>query len=144
VKALVYIVLTTTLLSTGMGCRKVELPDFVTTNEKHVMETDECWSKGGLGIIMSPNDANLYAVTRSFKNEIDWGYGENSGKWAGQSASTPEVVVFFNGKVWNHQTLPHEFDKNKSVVVSFEEKSIRFYDFIHMSGGYYERHDPNE
>jgi hypothetical protein len=142
------IVLATSLLSTVVGCRKAELPDFVTANEKNVMQTQWLWSKGGMGIIASPNDADrdaaIYVATRSTKNEIEWGYGENSKKWIGRKASKPEIVVFFDDKVWPSQSLPHNFDKNKSVVISFEEKYIRVYDFIHMEGGYFERHDPNE
>jgi hypothetical protein len=64
-------------------------------------------------------------------------------KWSGQSSSTPEIVVFYDGKVWPPQSLPQGFDKSKSVVVSFEEKNIRFYDFFHNSGGYYERRTEN-
>ena len=108
------------------------------------MQTNEYPSKGGLGILMSPNDANLFAVTKSSTNEIEWGSGESSRSWIGQDSSIPEVAVFYEGKVWPLQFLPHDFNKNKSVIVSFEKKRISFYDFVHSSGGYYERHDSNE
>jgi hypothetical protein len=130
-------------MKTADGCQKTDLPDFVSSKEKIVMATNECWPKGGLGIIMSPNDANLYTVTGSRSNEIEWGYGESSRSWIGQSSSTPEVAVFYEGKVWPPQFLPHDFDKSKSVIVSFEKKEIRFYDFVHKSGGYYERLSEN-
>jgi len=89
-------------------------------------------------------DSNLYVTTGTKRNEIDWRYGENWGKWIGQRASKPEIVVFYDGKVWPPQSLPHGFDKSKSVVVSFEENNIRFYDYAHRHGGYYERHPPEE
>jgi hypothetical protein len=138
------IVLATSLLSTVVGCRKAELPDFVTAKEKIVMETDENWSKGGVGLVLGPSDGNLFVVTKSSRNEMMWGYEEKSKNWIGRSSSTPEVVVFYDGKVWPPQSLPHGFDKSKSVVVSFEENNIRFYDYVHNQGGYYERHPPEE
>jgi hypothetical protein len=72
-----------------------------------------------------------------------WGSGGNSKNWVGRRSSTREVVVFYDDKVWSPQSLPNGFDQRKSVVVSFEEKNIRFYDFVHMSGGYYERQEEN-
>jgi hypothetical protein len=135
------VVLATALLYTVVGCWKTNLPDFVTAKQKIDMETKEYWSKGGVGLLLGPNDGNLFVATKSTLNEMMWGYEEHSGKWSGQSSSTPEVVVFYEGKVWSAQSLPPGFDKNKSVVVSFEEKSIRFYDFTRMSGGYYKRHN---
>jgi hypothetical protein len=139
-KVLSCIVLATALLSTVAGCRKAKLPDFVTADEKNVMETNPCfprYGKGGIGQIYN----NLYVATKSKRNEIGWGEGENSKKWIGRKASKPEVVVFFDDNVWSPQSLPHGFDKSKSVVVSFEEKYIRFYDYVHTEGCNYER-DP--
>jgi hypothetical protein len=140
-KVLSCVVLAIALINTQGSCQKVNLPDFVTAHEKKVMEANKCWPKGGLGIIMSPNDANLYAIVRSTKNEIEWGSG---GDWVGQGSSTSEIIIFYDGKVWTPQSLPHDFNKNKSVIVSFDKKKIRFYDFVHMSGGYYERRNKNQ
>jgi hypothetical protein len=134
------VILATTLLSTVGGCRKAEFPDFVTTEEKNAMETNPCFpteGKGGIGVIYAP----LFVITSSKRNELLFGPGE---KWIGRKASNSEVIVFFDGKVWPPQTLPHDFDKRKSVVVSFEENNIRFYDYIHHQGGFYERHPPEE
>lgn len=140
-KVLSCIVLAAALLSTIAGCRKAELPDFVTADEKNIMETNPCFPRFGKGGIGMTYDANPFVGTKSKMNEIGWGSGENSKTWLGRKASKPEVVVFFDDKVWPPQSLPHEFDKSKSVVVSFEEKYIRFYDYVHKVGCYYER-DP--
>jgi hypothetical protein len=137
------LVLAAALLSTVEGCRKAELPSFVNAKEKNIMETNWEWSKGGVGMIMSPNDANIYVATKSTRNKMMWGSGGNSKNWVGRRSSTREVVVFYDDKVWSPQSLPNGFDQRKSVVVSFEEKNIRFYDFVHMSGGYYERQEEN-
>lgn len=142
-KVLSCIVLATGLLSTAVGCRKAELPDYVTTEEKNVMETNTCFpvmGKGGVGII----GTDLFVTTSTKRNEIQWGFGENSKKWIGRRASKPEVVVFFDGKVWPPQSLPPGFNKSNSVVVSFDKKKICFYDYVHHQGGYYERHPPEE
>lgn len=133
-KILGCIVLTATLLISVMGCRRAGLPGFVTADERNAMETNECFSKGGLGII----NTDLYIVTKSESNKNELLLGSD-GRWAGQNASIPEVVVVFEGKIWTPQSLPQRFVKNESVVVSFEEKNIRFYDYVRMSGGYYAR-----
>jgi hypothetical protein len=130
------IILATALLSTIMGCRKTELPDFVTARQKIVMEASPKWSKGGVGMI---HDLNLFVHVHSSRNEITWNWDRSPKNWIGQSSLTPEVVVFCDGNVWPAQSLPHGFNKGNSVVISFEKKSIRFYDYIHQSGGYYER-----
>ena len=134
-KVLCCFILAVSLLSTVSGCRKTELPDFMTAEEKNAMETNPCFprfGKGGVGII----NLDLDVATKSDKNEMLF---HSRGDWTGQSASTPEVVVVFDGKVWTPRSLPHGFDKNKSIVVSFEKKNIRFYDYVQRSGGYYER-----
>lgn len=137
--ALNCMVLATALMSTLMGCRKATLPNFVTSGEQNVMETEPCFprfGKGGVGTV----GTDLYAITNADRNELVWGSG---GRWIGRKASRPEVIVFFDGKVWPPQALPHYFDKNKSVVVSFEAKNIRFYDYVEKVGCNYERRPEN-
>ena len=89
------------------------------------------------------HDIYLCVGTKSKMNEILWGLGENSKRWEGRKASKRETVVFFDGKVWSAQALPHDFDKHKSVVFFFEEENIRFYDYVHKEGCYYERDPEN-
>ena len=137
------IVLATVLSSTFVGCRKAELPDFVTADEKNVMETNQCFPRYGKGGIGMTHDIYLCVGTKSKMNEIIWGLGENTKRWEGRKASKREVVVFFDGKVWPAQALPHDFDKNQSVVFSFEKKNIRFYDYVHKEGCNYERDPEN-
>ncbi|MGA3010785.1 MAG: hypothetical protein ABSD72_11055 [Terracidiphilus sp.] len=142
-KFLYYFVLGPVLLGSAVACRKAELPDFVTADEKNAMETNPCWpseGKGRIGVIYAP----LYVTTSTKRNEIEWGSGENSKEWIGRRASTSEVVVFYDGRVWSPRSLPHDFDKSMSVVFSFDEKNIRFYDYVHQEGGYYERHPPED
>jgi len=105
------------------------------------METHFEWAKGGIGIVSSA--PHVYVVTKSNRNEIDWGEDGSAKEWIGRRASKPEIVVFFDGKVWSSRALPHDFDKNKCVVVSFDEKYIRFYDYASRTGGFYERHEEN-
>jgi hypothetical protein len=137
------IVLATALLCTVVGCRKAELPDFVTANEKTAMETNPCWpleGKGGVGVIYDP----LYVYTSTKRNGLTWDSGKNAKVCMGRNARKSEVVVFYDDKIWPPQSLPHGFDKSKSVVVSFEEKKICFYDYVHREGGYYDRHPPKD
>ena len=139
-KVLNCVVLISALLCPLIGCRKAALPDFVTSDDKNAMETNSCfprYGKGGVGIVST----DLYVFTKSKWNEIDWGEGENAKKWTGRSASQAEVVVFFDDKIWPLQSLPHAFDKSKSVVISFEKEHIRFYDYVHKGRCNYER-DP--
>ena len=104
------------------------------------MRTHPCFlAKGGVGSI----GTDLYVATKSTQNKIMWGHGENSKKWIGRESSKAEVVVFFDGNVWSPQSLPVGFDKSKSLVVSFDKKHIRFYDFSRNWGGYYARVNEN-
>jgi hypothetical protein len=108
----------------------VNRPDAL--REKTMFATNRCFSKGGLGIV----NTSLYISVKSARNELLFGEKET---WSGLEASKPEVVVFFEGKVWVPSSLPKGFDLSKAVVVSFEGKKIRFFDFQTVSGGYYER-----
>jgi hypothetical protein len=94
--------------------------------------TNECFAKGGIGIV----NEGLYIVVKSGENELRLSAGD---RWTGQSSSTPEVVIFFEGRIWSPQVLPDGFDLSKAIVVSFEASKVRFFDFGKMSGGYYRR-----
>jgi len=138
-KFLFCLVLAVTLLNSQTGCKKSLFPGFMTADEKEFMKAVPCFpehGKGGIGII----NTELSVVTKPAKNEL---LLDSKEKWTGHSASTPEVVIVFDGKVWTSESLPHGFDKSKSVVVSFEEYKISFYDYIHKSGGYYGRANEN-
>ncbi len=94
--------------------------------------TNLCMAKGGIGIIAKGFHVDL----KSAKNELILSSGE---RWTGQSAVTPEVAFFFEGRVSVPQILPSGFDLAKAVLVSFESDKVRFFDFATMSGGYYKR-----
>lgn len=100
--------------------------------ERKIFATNRCLSKGGLGIV----NTSLYIAVKSIKNELLFGEKQT---WSGLDASKPEVVAFFQSKVWEPESPPKGFDLSKAVVVSFEGDKIRFFDFQTMSGGYYER-----
>jgi hypothetical protein len=100
--------------------------------ERKIFATNRCLSKGGLGIV----NTNLYIAVKSARNELLFGEKQT---WSGLDASKPEVVIFFQSKVWAPSSPPKGFDLSKAVIVSFEGDKIRFFDFQTMSGGYYER-----
>ena len=100
--------------------------------EQKMFATNRCLSKGGLGIV----NTSLYIAVKSARNELLFGEKET---WSGLDAARPEVVVFFENRVWVPENLPKEFDLSKAVVVSFEGSKIRFFDFQMMSGCYYDR-----
>jgi hypothetical protein len=104
--------------------------------EREMFAKNEFFAKGGVGIISE----NLYIVVKSAKNELVLSTG---GKWVGLDASKPEVVIFFEGRIWSPQGLPDRFNLSNAVVVSFERDKIRFFDFRKMSGGYYRRPGQN-
>ena len=136
------LVLAATLFSAQMSCQRADLPNYVTLKAKWIMKTHPCLfalGKGGVGGI----GTDVYVGTKSTRNKIMWRYEGSSKKWIGQESSKPEVVVFYDGNVWSAESLPIRFDKNKSVVVSFEKKHIRFYDFVQNTGCYYKRDAEN-
>jgi|SRR5215831_16897684 len=94
------------------------------------VSTNESFSKGGLGIVT----AHLYIDVISAKNELVLDDGV---RWVGQDSHASQVVFFFENKVWT--SVPPGFDLGKSVLVSFENDVVRFFDFAQMSGGYYRK-----
>jgi hypothetical protein len=96
-------------------------------------------SKGGIGMV----NRNLYIVVKSTKNDrnelIMKPTEESEERWKGKSVTKAEVAIFYEGKVWSPQAIPDGFDLSKAVVVSFERRKIRFFDFPVMAGGYYNR-----
>jgi len=104
--------------------------------DKNTLSTNECFAKGGLGIVST----NLYIDLKSDNNELLLSAGN---RWVGQGATTQEVAIFFDNKIWPPQALPNGFDLSKSAVISFEGDKVRFFDFGKMSGGYYKRPKQN-
>ncbi|HEY1253236.1 MAG TPA: hypothetical protein VGF01_00495 [Terracidiphilus sp.] len=133
------LVLAIMLLSTVIGCRR-SIPDFVTAAEKNAMQSNKYLSQQGIGLVRHSNDGNLYVSTVSRWNELTWEIDNKSHNWKGLRSTSQQIVVFWNGKIWYPWTLPREFDRNNSVVISFERNHVRFYDFAHNSGGYFEKY----
>ena len=98
------------------------------------------FSKGGIGLL----NERLYVVVkteRNGKNELIVRSANGAEEtWHGKSATEPEVVFFYDGKVWSpSQTLPNGFDLSRAILVSFEKEKVRFFDFEKEYGAYYRR-----
>ena len=98
------------------------------------------FSKGGIGLL---ND-KLYVVVRTQKtgrNELVVRSTNGAEEtWQGKRATEPEVVFFYDGKVWpSSQALPDGFDLSRAILVSFEKEKVRFFDFEKEYGAYYSR-----
>ena len=128
------ILLVSALSSTLAVSQESSRPDGAENRNTFVI--NECVAKGGIGII----NTNLYVDLKSAKNELVLKAGKRR---SGHSASAPEVVIFFESRIWSQQVLPDGFDLSKAVVVSFEGSKVRFFDFATMSGGYYRRPEQN-
>jgi hypothetical protein len=97
-------------------------------------------SKGGIGLISK----NLHVVVKSRRDERNELMVSATGKadedWYGKNVSESEVAIFYKGTVYSSsQGLPTDFDLSKAVVVSFESKKVRFFDFQTEFGGFYYR-----
>jgi hypothetical protein len=92
--------------------------------------TNECFGKGGLGIITP----GLYINLRTERNQLLLADGK---KWIGKDAQESETVIVFHGQAW--QQVPEGFDLATAMVVSFEKDRVRFFDFNRMEGGFYRR-----
>lgn len=104
-----------------------------STEKKSMFAADRCLAKGGLGII----NPSLYIIVKSDRNQL-----LNAGEtWTGRDASSREVVMYFDQRVFSPQSLPKDFDLSKAIVISFEGSKIRFFDLGEMSGCYYSRQE---
>jgi hypothetical protein len=110
-----------------------------SAEERGMFGTHRLWSKGGIGMI----NKHLYIVVKSAENErnelVVKPTEETEERWHGKNVTEAEVAIFYEGKVWTSQSLPDGFDLSKAIVISFESGKVRFFDFLTMSGGYYER-----
>lgn len=98
------------------------------------------FSKGGIGLL----NERLYVVVRTQRtgrNELIVRSTNGSEEtWHGRGVMEPEVVFFYEGKVWMpSQTLPDGFDLSRAILVSFEKEKVRFFDFEKEYGAYYSR-----
>ena len=98
------------------------------------------FSKGGMGLL----NERLFVVVRAQRtgrNElIVRSINGAEETWRGKSVKEPEIVFFYDGKVWSHsQPLPDGFDLSRTILVSFEKEKVRFFDFEKEYGAYYSR-----
>ena len=127
------------VLAVGLSCARPVSQNAIgpaAQGKNDMFSSHMFYGKGRIGTI---ND-HLYVIVESDSNELimqpAWG-GEV--RWKGRNATTEEVVICYEGKVWPSLVLPNGFDLSKAVVVSFEGKKVRFFDFDSSLGGYFER-----
>jgi hypothetical protein len=126
----IHLSLVAALLGAHVTKQNTQKRDF--PSEEHMSVTNQCFTKGGIGIVIT----GLYIVVKSSRNELR--FGENE-RWLGLDAPDPEVVFFFERRIWESNRLPRNFDVSKAIVIVFEADKVRFFDFQEMSGGYYKR-----
>src|SRR5258708_23182030 len=88
-----------------------------SVKDQNMLATNECFSKGGLGIV----NTKLHIDLKSAQNEL---LLIGLDRWVGQDATTPEVAIVFENRVWSPQSLPEGFDMSKAIVVSFEGSKV--------------------
>jgi hypothetical protein len=103
-----------------------------TKSGGNVVSTNECISKGSVGIV----NTHLYIALTSDKNELILDGGK---RWVDQLRDKREVVIFFENRVLAKDDVLPGFNLSKAIIVSFEGNIVRFFDFNEMSGGYYRR-----
>jgi hypothetical protein len=118
------------LLLAIASCSFSQEPSRRATEPLASFATNECFAKGGLGIVTP----NLYIKLRSERNQLLLADGK---KWTGVRIEQPEIVIVFHGQAW--QKVPEGFDLATAIVVSFENDRVRFFDFNRMEGGFYRR-----
>ena len=99
---------------------------------KKLLETNVAMSLGGVGII----NTHLYILTKSDKNEL---LLDDHKRWTGHSLTKPQVVIFYQGKVYDTDQLPPNFNLADSILISFEGNKIKFFDFAGSQVGFYYR-----
>ena len=95
-------------------------------------ETNQCFPKGGLGMVSK----NLYIVLNTTQNELKIPNGKD---WIGGAKEEKEVVIIFGGRVFATSGLPSNYRLNESVLISFEAEKVVFFDFGTLDGGFYRR-----
>lgn len=127
-----YLMIALLLVAPVALCQSVNLPGFIGQHQRQAMEKNHCFAKGGIGIIYH----DLFIDLKSKANELRLKAGK---RWIGNEASTQEVVIVYEGRIYSPQSFPAGVDRKKCAVVSFEEDVVRFFDFRIDEGGYYER-----
>ena len=100
------------------------------------LATRRYWTQGGVGGI----NEHLYVVANlSGRNELILEVAGKKESWTGKEWQEGEVVFVYGERVYTSNRLPSAFDMSKAIVVSFEGRRIRFFDFAAMQGGYFDR-----
>ncbi len=94
--------------------------------------SNKCMSKGGIGIV----HLDLYIDLGSKANELILA---NGNRWKGANSGEAQVLFVLDGEVIAEPTAKKDFKLERSVVVSFEQDKVSFFDFGAGTGGYYER-----
>jgi hypothetical protein len=93
---------------------------------------NECISKGGIGII----NTTLYVDLKSGSNELILNEGR---RWIGLPTQETQIVFVSGQKVISGMSISSGFKLEDSVVISFENGRVSFFDFKKGTGGFYVR-----
>lgn len=104
----------------------------VLAKAKTLFEANQCFPKGGLGIIAK----RIYVVLDATQNELKIPDGKD---WVGRSKTEKEAVIIFGGRVFSTSDLPSDYRLNESILASFEAEKVIFFDFRTLGGGFYRR-----
>lgn len=118
----------------GLGCSSVPSNGQAPrkSEAKLNIAENECWPKGGIGII----NKDLYIVLKSKSNELILGDGK---RWVGAASTARQVVFVSEQKVVSGADIPSRFKLESSALISFEGDKISFFDFQSGIGGFYQR-----
>jgi hypothetical protein len=88
--------------------------------------------KGKVGVVAD----EVYVALNSERNTLLIG---NNREWTGRPSHEKQVVMAFEGAIVDPSALPSEFALEKSVVVSFENEKVYFWNASEKRLGFYRR-----
>lgn len=96
-------------------------------------KSSQCVPKAGTALV----SGDVYIALNREMNTL-W-LGEHHLEWVGAEKKTKQAVLVFHEKVMDQNNLPKDFELSGSILISFEENKVSFFDFSSFQGGYYLR-----